>query len=349
MADGLSNIYAYTLGSIADSTPAFLQSGHRRAYLSGCTVGQDTGIDDTLAYSAGKDTTLSNTSLHLHGQENSLSSKPSYLHGLDTHLSSVATYLRGSINQSSSNDGYTAGVSHVSTAIHAYADCQPGNIVEVVPSYCFGVYQAKSSISAYAYAVQRSYKAVYISGNLFGNDYQNAFVNGMTANISGAIHAYIPEPVFRSSLHTTFGGITVAATDFVWFKTSDAGATLSKKFHFIADNYDDGTLEKAEKINKTIGGGLDHSVGGIYKTWSPIVKVRHVETETDFGNRDDLEYFWSLNDPNGTPSNDITFIDHHQTEYVVHMVGKMTKNLLGTQVDGECAWYLYKINLMRVQ
>jgi hypothetical protein len=322
MADGLSNVYAYTLGSISENAPA---------------------------YSAGKDTALDSSIIYLHGQDNVLNNTPSHSHGLDTDLSSTEGYLRGGINQSSSESGYLAGISTGSSDVSAYADCQPGYIDGSTPTYSYGVHQASSDILAYSYGVERSYNKAYANGNLFEKDSQSAFVNGLTAAISGAIHVYIPEPVLRSSIHTTFGGIAVAGTDYIWFKTSDAGVTLSKKFRFIAENYDDGTLEKAEKINKTIGGGLDHSVGGIYKTWSPIVKVRHEETETDFGNRDDLEYFWSLNDPNGTPSNDITFIDHHQTEYIVHMVGKMTKNLLGTQVDGYCAWYLYKINLMRVQ
>lgn len=139
------------------------------------------------------------------------------------------------------------------------------------------------------------------------------------------------------------------AQDYIWLKTSDGGATKSKKFKVLTQDYDDGTLEKAEEVNKTIGGGIDHSVGAVYKTWAPIIRVRHTETEADYGNVADLEYFFSLNNPNGIPSNDITFIDHHQTTYIVHLVGKLTKNLLSCEIEGTEAWYLYKLNFMRVQ
>jgi hypothetical protein len=141
----------------------------------------------------------------------------------------------------------------------------------------------------------------------------------------------------------------MAQVDYIWLKTSDGGATRSKKFRVLQQDYDDGTLEKAEDVQKTIGGGIDNPVGAVYKTWSMIIRVRHTETEVDYGNVEDLEYFWKLNNPNGTPSNDITFIDHHQVEYTVQTVGKLTKNLMGCQVEGECAWYLYKLQLMRIQ
>lgn len=139
------------------------------------------------------------------------------------------------------------------------------------------------------------------------------------------------------------------AVDYIWLKTSDSGTTLSKKFRVIAQDYDDGTLERGGDADITIGGGLSYSMGAIYKTWSTTIKVRHTETETDYGDIWDLEYFYDLNNPNGTPSMDITFIDHHEVTYTVRLVGKMSKSLLSCVITGSCAWFIYKLNLMRIQ
>lgn len=137
--------------------------------------------------------------------------------------------------------------------------------------------------------------------------------------------------------------------DFIWLKTSDAGITLSKKFRVIAPDYDDGTIERSEDFNKTIGGGFDQSVGAIYKRWGMVIRVRHTEPLVDYGDMDDLVFFYSLNNPNGNPSNKLTLIDHHETEYQVYTSGNLTKSLMGCQIEGECAWYIYGLEFIKVQ
>ena len=139
----------------------------------------------------------------------------------------------------------------------------------------------------------------------------------------------------------------MATTDYITFETSDE--EVEKKFRVLLQDYDDGTEEKAEEVKRTIGGGIDHSVGAIYKTWSMIIRVREEETEDGYGDRDDLVYFYSLNNPNGTPSNDITFTDHHGEEHIVHTVGSLSKDIMGCELEGPDAWYLYRLNLLRVQ
>jgi hypothetical protein len=188
----------------------------------------------------------------------------------------------------------------------------------------------------------------YLKGNEEPKSSQSAYVCKMANNTFVRLFGYCCGMI-RNTTNVYLEGEPMAQVDYIWLKTSDGGATKSKKFRVIQSDYDDGTLEKAEDLKKTIGGGIDHSVGEVYVTWSMVIRVRHEEPEADYGNKEDIEYFYSLNNPNGTPSNDITFIDHHQVEYTVHTVGKLTKNLLGTQIEGECAWYLYKLQLIRVQ
>lgn len=192
-----------------------------------------------------------------------------------------------------------------------------------------------------------SHTAAFLETKEPANSSISAYICQLSGDICSLAKTYC-NGILRNSINIYIEGV-IMARDYIWLKTSDNGVTKSKKFKVLTQDYDDGTLEKAEEINKTIGGGIDHSVGAVYKTWAPIIRVRHTETEADYGNVADLEYFFSLNNPNGIPSNDITFIDHHQSEYVIHLVGKLTKNLLSCEIEGTEAWYLYKLNFMRVQ
>jgi hypothetical protein len=71
------------------------------------------------------------------------------------------------------------------------------------------------------------------------------------------------------------------------------------------------------------------------------VRVRHTEPATpdlydiEYGTKADLEYFYSLNNPNGSPSNILTFQNHFGTQINVVMAGDFNAQLQGIQVD-EC-------------
>lgn len=214
--------------------------------------------------------------------------------------------------------------------------------------YAAGLDTDISNLSVYLIGQLVSNQFAFTQGDILINDSLSAYIAPLAGTEISEQVSYC-YGILRNTIHSYIKGEYMASVDYIWLKTSDSGATKSKKFKVLAQDYDDGTLEKAEEVNKTIGGGIDHSVGAVYKTWAPIIRVRHTESETDFGTVADLEYFFSLNNPNGTPSNDITFIDHHQVSYTVHTVGKLTKNLLGSEIEGSEAWYLYKLNFLRVQ
>lgn len=138
----------------------------------------------------------------------------------------------------------------------------------------------------------------------------------------------------------------MAEYSYVIFEDSTAATT--KYFRVIAQGYNDGELEKAESMERTIGGGIDHSMGAIYTSWNPLIRVRETETESGYGDLADLQYFYSLNNPNGSPSNIITFTDHHGNPYDVRIHGKFQKDLMGVKIEGENAWYLVKLTLIKV-
>lgn len=138
----------------------------------------------------------------------------------------------------------------------------------------------------------------------------------------------------------------MAEVNFIWLMDSDNGT--QKMFRVLQAGYDDGTLEKAEDLKRTIGGGLHHSMGAVYKSWNPIIRVRENETVTDYGDLADLEYFYGLNDPGGTPSNIISFVDHHQISHYVRMHGTFRKSIMGAMSEGVNAWFLVKLQLLEV-
>jgi hypothetical protein len=101
-----------------------------------------------------------------------------------------------------------------------------------------------------------------------------------------------------------------------------------------------------ENLSRTIGGGFDHAIGAVYRTWSPIIRVRHTEPISGYGTLAELETFYRYNSPT---NNVITFIDHHGTSYLTHMVGSMMKQCMGCQIEGSQAWFLYKLQLMEIE
>ncbi len=220
------------------------------------------------------------------------------------------------------------------------------DVLDDISCYLYGEADILDNINAYTIGKIKSSTTAFVAAQILSRAAQSAFIPGLVNHVDNSKFCYCAG-ISRSSLSACIGGAITMAVDYIWLKTNDE--SLEKKFRVLEQDYDDGTLEKSEEVNKTIGGGIDHSIGAVYKTWSPIIRVRHTEPEADYGNMADLEYFFSLNNPNGTPNNDITFIDHHQIEYTVHIVGPLTKSKMGFEIEGECAWFLYRLQFMRVQ
>lgn len=196
-------------------------------------------------------------------------------------------------------------------------------------------------------------QSVYVKGQTPGAGNVPAYTKGLVSYVSSSIYAYLEgqvtttQPAYLEGTSPGDPGGNPVAVDHIWLKNSDL--SLQKKFRVVAQGYDDGVLEKAESLDRTIGGGIDHSVGAVYRQWNPTIKVRHTESETDYGDLDDLETFYNLVNPGGTATNVITFIDHHQATNTVYMVGTFRKQYLGTAIEGANAWLLVRLRLQEVQ
>lgn len=186
-------------------------------------------------------------------------------------------------------------------------------------------------------------QAAFVEGVLGANDNQAAYLFG-TGLASSSVFAYLAGQVSSSTSAYMEG--TMTYYNYIELTTSDS--SLSKKFRVLAANYDDGSLEKAQSVTRTLGGGLDASMGAVFKTWNGTVRVRQTETETGYGDLEDLEYLYSLNSPNGTPSNVITFVDHHGQNWEVLMTGPFRKGNMSPIIQGTEAWFLVPIRLERI-
>lgn len=134
----------------------------------------------------------------------------------------------------------------------------------------------------------------------------------------------------------------------------NSNSSLSKMFRVIQEGYDDGTWNRSETVRRQVGGGIDHSYGDTYRTWSPVIRVRQSEAVSGYGTSADLETFFCYNNPNATPSTVISFVPHVHDEsgptptYSVHFVGNMQKVTMGCMIYGGEAWFLYRLTLMEV-
>lgn len=137
-----------------------------------------------------------------------------------------------------------------------------------------------------------------------------------------------------------------------WITFENSNASLSKKFRVAGGpegDYNDGNLSKSQEMNKTIGGGIDASVGAVYRSWNPTIMIRHEEDVSGYGDLEDLETFYSYNDPGGTITNIITFTDHHDSGSVdIIMMGDFAKQTLGVSIEGLNAWFYVKLELHEV-
>lgn len=105
------------------------------------------------------------------------------------------------------------------------------------------------------------------------------------------------------------------------------------------------TRDKSGQINRTAGGGIDHSVGAIYEVHQYIIWCRDTEIEEGYMDRAELMRLYALNNPNASPSNQITLYDHFNVQHTVLMVGQETPEPITTILSGEYAWFYYPVTL----
>lgn len=136
-----------------------------------------------------------------------------------------------------------------------------------------------------------------------------------------------------------------------YFILENSTDTLSKRFIVLHQGYAT-ILEKSQSVKKTLNGGLDVSVGGLYTRHEYLVRLREEEADTEYGTKADLETFYSYNKPNpapGNPSNRILFTDHFGVQNYVYMAGEFSPMPLGILLEGVNSYFVVKIVLLFIE
>ena len=104
-------------------------------------------------------------------------------------------------------------------------------------------------------------------------------------------------------------------------------------------------LIRNQDVQDTLDGGVDVSQGGIIEQHQYTVKTRHTEDRIGYGTLAELERSWRLNNPNGTPSDKITLIDHYGNSHTTIFIGQFPKQPLTTIIEGSEAWFFIPVTL----
>lgn len=130
-----------------------------------------------------------------------------------------------------------------------------------------------------------------------------------------------------------------------YFTWANSNATVTKKFRVLMSGHIR-VLQKAMNIDYDLDGSPDVSMGSVREQYQFIVKVRHTEDEIGYGTKDDLEYFYRLNNPNGTPSPVITMTTHLGVVKNIILVGTFEESALGVMLEGNTAWFNVKTSMI---
>lgn len=120
---------------------------------------------------------------------------------------------------------------------------------------------------------------------------------------------------------------------------TDSNSSKSKKFAVLQGGWQK-SLNKLQTVDTTLDGNLDISVGAILEKHTYTIRVRETEDRDGYGTEEDLEYFYSLNSPGGTPSNVVTMTDHFGVSRDTYMLGEHTPSPIGVMLQGSTAWFI---------
>jgi hypothetical protein len=123
-----------------------------------------------------------------------------------------------------------------------------------------------------------------------------------------------------------------------------------KKFAVVMQNYAPG-LSKGGTERETIGGVIDVSEGNVFWQWRGIIFVKYdvedAEQTAGYGTYADLEDYFKLNNPHGSPSNVITLIDHYGVAHTGYIRTKEhVPTPLTQMIDGEYAMFTVPLQFL---
>lgn len=137
-----------------------------------------------------------------------------------------------------------------------------------------------------------------------------------------------------------------------YFTLTNSNMTLSRKFRVLHSSFDP-IKEKSQTVRKTLNGQYDISVGGIFERHEYVIRVHATDPEAadGFGNKAELDTFFSYNNPNPVsgPSDKLFFEDHFGVDWLVKVAGDFAPKLLGVSTTGVNAVYHVKVVFLMLQ
>jgi len=106
------------------------------------------------------------------------------------------------------------------------------------------------------------------------------------------------------------------------------------------------TKSKAQDLQITINGGVDLTVGAVITRVNMVLYVPYVASPPD-GSYNDLVILYSLNNPNGSPTNQLQFTDYIGDTFTAYLIGDLeAEPLCGEHLDDSDAYYICPVELI---
>jgi hypothetical protein len=103
--------------------------------------------------------------------------------------------------------------------------------------------------------------------------------------------------------------------------------------------------ERAQTIERTVGGTLDVAQGANFKVHQMLIRCRESEDRAGYGNYAELIRLWELNNPKGSTTDRITYIDHYGTTHYAYFDGTFAPEAVTTVLEGENAIFFVPVKL----
>lgn len=137
----------------------------------------------------------------------------------------------------------------------------------------------------------------------------------------------------------------MATNEYITICTS--GSEINKKFYAILNGYTE-RHKKAQTIDTNIEGQPLITNGGIYREFDYVLKLSHEMADTSFGTKDELKTMYNLNNPNGSPSDVITLVDHYGVVHTVKFMNDLELNPLTVIIEGTESYFYTPIKFIEV-
>lgn len=123
----------------------------------------------------------------------------------------------------------------------------------------------------------------------------------------------------------------------------DPNTEQGKRFRVVFGNGFRPGLRKTNQGSETVGGRIDVSIGPIFYEWQGTLRLTEILTTSGsaagYGDKADLETYYKLNNPSGSPNNLITLVDHYGIEHHGYIIGDHKPDPMTIFITGTEAHY----------